>query len=82
VNMGTRDIGSAHSQILLLRGLDTLTTEDEIVKALRSIPGRTGSDVRADGVHKVMITKDKASRGSWGFGFVQFADVRVRCSHY
>lgn len=78
VNDGTRDIGSAPTQILLLRGLDTLTTEENIVYVLGAIGGRIGKDIRDGGIKRVMITKDRASRSSWGYAFVQFADVRVR----
>lgn len=78
VNDGTRDIGSAPTQILLLRGLDTLTTEMDIVTSLGKITGRIGSEVRNGGVRKVLITKDRASRSSWGYAFVQFSNVTVR----
>ncbi|ORY84110.1 hypothetical protein BCR35DRAFT_324803 [Leucosporidium creatinivorum] len=77
VNDGTRDIGSAPTQILLLRNLDPLTPEDEIITALSGLGGRAGNEIRSGGVKKIMITRDRASRGSWGFAFVQFADVRL-----
>lgn len=79
VNDGTRDVGSTPTQILLLRGLDPLTSEEDIVAVLGNMSGRAGIEVREGrGVKKVFITKDRASRSSWGYAFVQFADVRVR----
>ncbi|KAI5481851.1 RNA-binding protein [Pseudohyphozyma bogoriensis] len=78
MNDGTRDVGSAPTQILLLRGLDPLTSEEGIVAALGAMRGRAGNEIReGKGVKKVMITRDRASRSSWGFCFVQFADVRL-----
>ncbi|GAA5857770.1 hypothetical protein JCM1840_000901 [Sporobolomyces johnsonii] len=77
INDGTRDIGSTPSQILLLRGLDPLTNEEEIVSALAKVGGRASGDVARGGVKKVMIVKDRASRQSWCFAFVQFSDVRL-----
>ncbi|KAK4705775.1 hypothetical protein P7C70_g438, partial [Phenoliferia sp. Uapishka_3] len=78
VNDGTRDIGSAPTQILLLRGLDPLTSEEDITTSLSNIIGRPGNLIReGTGVKKVLITKDRASRTSWGYAFVQFADVRL-----
>lgn len=79
VNDGTRDVGTSPTQILLLRGLDPLSDEEEIVQALGAIPSRAGTEIKQGGVKKVMITKDRASRSSWGYAFVQFSDVRVRC---
>lgn len=78
VNDGTRDVGSTPTQILLLRGLDALTNEEEIVAALSRVGGRASGAVSRGGIKKVFITKDRASRQSWGFAFVQFSDVKVR----
>lgn len=80
VNDGTRDVGSTPTQILLLRGLDTLTNEEEIVAALSRVGGRASGAVSRGGVKKVYITRDRASRQSWGFAFVQFSDVKVRAN--
>lgn len=78
MNDGTRDIGSSPTQILLLRGLDPLTSEEEIIATLSTVVGRPGNEIREGaGIKKVMIAKDRASRSSWGYAFVQFSDVRV-----
>lgn len=67
VNDGTRDIGSAPTQILLLRGLDPLTSEEDIIASLGTITGRAGNEIReGKGVKKILMTKDRASRTSWG----------------
>ncbi|GAA5902601.1 hypothetical protein JCM6882_009329 [Rhodosporidiobolus microsporus] len=77
VNDGTRDIGSTPSQILLLRGLDPLSGEEDIVAALSRVGGRANQEIAKGGIKKVYIAKDRASRSSWGFAFVRFADVRL-----
>ncbi|KAM0791595.1 hypothetical protein ACM66B_006038 [Microbotryomycetes sp. NB124-2] len=76
-NDGTRDIGSTPSQILLLRNVDPLTTEAELVTALCSLGDPVGSRIRTGGIKKVLMIRDRASRGSWGYAFVQFADVKL-----
>lgn len=78
VNDGTRDVGSAPSQIVLLRQLDPLVTEHDIVFALGAIPSRVGDDIRLrSGIKRVLLVKDRASRSSWGFAFVQLQDVKL-----
>ncbi|GAA5913667.1 uncharacterized protein JCM6883_004044 [Sporobolomyces salmoneus] len=76
-NDGTRDVGSTPSQILLLRGLDTLTNEEEIVAALARVGGRASGAVSRGGVKKIYIVRDRGSKQSWGFAFVQFSDVKL-----
>ncbi|GAA5865778.1 hypothetical protein JCM8547_002774 [Rhodosporidiobolus lusitaniae] len=77
VNDGTRDVGSTPSQILLLRGLDPLTNEDEIFTALSRVGGQATQDIARGGLKKIYIAKDRQSRSSWGFAFVRFTDTRV-----
>lgn len=78
MNDGTRDIGTTPGNILLLRGLDPLTTEAEIATALSRVGGRATQEIVArGGLKKVMLVKDRASRSSWGFAFVQLADTRL-----
>lgn len=64
--------------MLLLRGIDPLTSEEDIVSALVRIGGRASQALAKGGIKRVMIVKDRASRSSWGFTFVEFDDVRVR----
>ena len=78
MNDGTRDIGTTPGSILLLRGLEPLTTEAEIATALSRVGGRATQEIVArGGIKKVMLVKDRASRSSWGFAFVQLADTRL-----
>lgn len=56
-----------------------MTSEEEIVTTLSTVVGRAGNEIREGaGVKKVMITKDRAAKSSWGYAFVQFSDIRVR----
>ncbi|KAL7339517.1 RNA-directed RNA polymerase 2 [Rhodotorula toruloides] len=77
VNDGTRDIGSTPSNVILLRGLDPLTNEEEISYTLSRVGGRASQEIAKGGIKRIMIVKDRASRSSWGFAFAQFADVRL-----
>ncbi|KAI0244694.1 hypothetical protein L0F63_004453 [Massospora cicadina] len=67
VNVGEADIGFAPSHMILVRGLDTLTTEEELFDAVRSIAE----------VGRVWLVKDRFSRVSCGFGFLEFPDQAV-----
>lgn len=75
-NDGTRDIGSAHVPVILLRGLDTTSTPDNIGESLRESegPGRKS----AKGMRRVILIRDRASKISLGIAFVEFVDVQVR----
>lgn len=78
VNDGTRDIGSTPCSTLLLRGLDPLTKEEDIVASLVLAPAKGKSPrIKAEYIERVMITRDKVTRGSWGFAFVQFTNNDV-----
>lgn len=74
-NDGTRDIGSAQSAVLLLRGLDSLSGVAAICQAMKgsSGPGKEG----AVGMKRIVLIKDKLSMASWGFAFVEFIDIQV-----
>lgn len=75
INDGTRDIGSAHVPVILLRGLDVSSTPDTIAEALRSSegPGKRS----AKGMHRVILIRDGISKISAGIAFVEFVDVKV-----
>lgn len=79
INDGTRDIGSAHVPVILLRGLDVSSTPETIAEALRSSggPGKKS----AKGMHRVILIRDKISKISSGIAFVEFVDVQVRLDH-
>ncbi|KAA1121129.1 hypothetical protein PGTUg99_016329 [Puccinia graminis f. sp. tritici] len=76
INDGARDIGGTPTSILLLRGLDPLSTEQEIAQHLQHIPDPSQT-VLPESIRKVMLIKDRATRSSWGYAFVQFAEVQV-----
>lgn len=77
MNDGTRDIGSASAPILLFRGLDPLSGPQAIAQAMLSSsgPGKPG----AKGMKRIILIKDKVTMASFGFAFVEFIDVQVRC---
>ncbi|WAR59263.1 hypothetical protein PtB15_10B605 [Puccinia triticina] len=76
INDGARDIGGTPTSILLLRGLDPLSTEQEIAQHLQHIPDPSQT-VLPESIRKVMLIKDRVTRSSWGYAFVQFAEVQV-----
>ncbi|MBW0469041.1 hypothetical protein O181_008756 [Austropuccinia psidii MF-1] len=76
INDGARDIGGTPTSILLLRGLDPLSTEQEIAHHLQHIPDPSQT-VLPDSIRKVMLIKDRLTHASWGYAFVQFAEVQV-----
>lgn len=39
-------------------------------------PGKEG----AKGMKRIILIKDKVTMTSWGFAFVEFVDVQVRCT--
>lgn len=69
MNEGTRDIGEIPIDLLLIRGLDSLSTEESLYKLLCS---------HTDAVKEVRLVKDRLSHLSWGFAFVEYTDVPVR----
>ncbi|GJN90911.1 hypothetical protein Rhopal_003925-T1 [Rhodotorula paludigena] len=75
VNDGTKDIGTKPRNMLLLRGIDPLTSEEDILSALVRVGGRASQALAKGGIKRVMIVKDRASRSSWGFAFVEFDDL-------
>ncbi|GAO52468.1 hypothetical protein SAICODRAFT_171139 [Saitoella complicata NRRL Y-17804] len=66
INDGTRDSATSPSQFLLLRNLDPLTTEPLIARAITKL--HTSAT-------RILLVKDRATRVSWGFAFVECRDV-------
>jgi hypothetical protein len=66
-NDGANDIGQAPCHMLLVRGLDPLTTEESLYAAA-SLLGA---------LRRALLIKDRASRMSWGFAFLDYHDVQV-----
>ena len=73
-NDGTRDIGNTQSAVLLLRGLDDLTTPEIIARTLEKCGGAGG----VKSLERVLVAKDKKSMTNLGFAFAEFSDVQVR----
>lgn len=81
INDGTKDIGSAPSRYLFLRGLDSLVTEFEIAESFQAAIARKaaaeGYQPGDGGLCRIMLVKDRQSTASWGFAFAEYADVKV-----
>jgi RNA-binding protein 5/10 len=75
-NDGTRDIGTSPAPIILLRGIDGVTTPAAVAVALRVAngPGREG----AKGLKRVLLIKDRLTGLGSGFAFLEFVDQQVR----
>ncbi|KAI8971577.1 hypothetical protein BDF20DRAFT_686579 [Mycotypha africana] len=66
INDGTRDISAVPSRFLLLRQLDHLTTEESIYSAVQTLQG----------VYRTILIRDKLTKMSCEFAFVEFFDVQ------
>lgn len=75
MNDGTRDIGNSQTPILLLRGLDPMSTPASIAIALRSAagPGKDG----AKGLKRILLIKERLTGTSWGYAFLELVDQAV-----
>jgi hypothetical protein len=78
INDGTRDIGTAPNPTMLLRNLDPLVTEEDICEAIESMGGVADRVASGGGVRRILIIRDRTTRSSWGFAFVQFGSAEVR----
>ncbi|KAJ3021514.1 UNVERIFIED_CONTAM: hypothetical protein HDU68_009598 [Siphonaria sp. JEL0065] len=67
MNDGRKDIGAIPCNLLVALGLDTLTTEESFLEALLqfNIP-----------ITQIRLVKDRATRQSFGFGFIEFSDIQ------
>ncbi|KAG8814348.1 hypothetical protein FRC17_001154 [Serendipita sp. 399] len=72
-NDGTRDIGNTPSPIVLLRGLDPLSTLDIIAEALKASSGTMGQG--AVGMKRIILIRDNFTSMGIGIAFVEFVDV-------
>lgn len=62
INDGADDVSTAPTSMLLLRNLDNLSSEESIYKAVE----------QCDGVRRILLIKDKLTKMSCGFAFVEF----------
>ncbi|KAG9290100.1 hypothetical protein G9A89_010406 [Geosiphon pyriformis] len=69
-NDGSKDGSPYPHNVLLVRGLDPLTTEESLYSAICSYsPEGT--------LRRVLLIKDRASRISWGFAFLEYYDIQT-----
>ncbi|RIA90804.1 hypothetical protein C1645_768925 [Glomus cerebriforme] len=66
-NDGENDLGQVPHHILLVRGLDPLTTEETLYAATSQVAA----------LRRVLLIKDRASRMSWGFAFLDYHDIQT-----
>ncbi|CAE6462435.1 unnamed protein product [Rhizoctonia solani] len=69
-NDGTRDIGNTQSPVVLLRGVDFQATVEEISEAIKESTGPKCEGLK--GARKVMLVRDKQTKASLGFAFVEY----------
>ncbi|WWD16770.1 hypothetical protein CI109_101202 [Kwoniella shandongensis] len=81
---GMRDIGSpgGGKRVLLLRGLDSGTTANEVVSRMSQeiarMMGKIGREIAAEGtIVRVVLILDRAARSSWGYGFIELATAEL-----
>jgi len=67
-NDGTGDVGDTPSQFLLVRNLDTMAQEEEIARGM----ARLDSEPK-----RVLLIRDRKTKISWGFAFIEYQDVSV-----
>lgn len=69
-NDGTRDIGNTQAPVVLLRGVDFAATVEEISEAVKESTGSKNDGLK--GARKVMLVRDRLSKASLGFAFVEY----------
>lgn len=74
-NDGTRDIGNSPSAVVLLRGVDPISTLDVIADALRASSGTPGQG--AVGMKRIVLIRDRYTAMGIGLAFVEFVDADV-----
>ena len=67
INDGTLDVTYTPTHMILLKNLDSLSSEESIFNAVRSLPG----------LRRVLLIKDKLTRMSCEFAFVDFFTAQV-----
>ncbi|KAK8861328.1 hypothetical protein IAR55_002147 [Kwoniella newhampshirensis] len=77
---GMRDIGppGGGKRVLLLRGLDSGTTADEVSKRMSQeiarMMGKIGREIAAEStIVRTVLIVDRTARSSWGYGFIELA---------
>jgi RNA recognition motif-containing protein len=65
-NDGSGDVGDTPSQFLLVRSLDTILQEQAIAKGMAKLNSEP---------KRVLLIRDRKTRVSWGFAFVEYENV-------
>lgn len=68
MNDGTSDIGETPAQFLLIRNLDTMLQEENIAKGLMKLESEP---------KRILLIRDRKTKVSWGYAFVEYRDVSV-----
>ena len=74
-NDGTRDIANSQTPVVLLRGLDPISTLDLIADALKASSGAAGQG--AIGMKRIVLIRDRYTAMGIGLAFVEFVDADV-----
>lgn len=67
INDGSKDISYSPSNMLLVRQLDNLSSEESVYSAMAQFQG----------VHRVILIRDKLTKMSCEFTFIEFVNVQV-----
>ncbi|KAJ3271739.1 hypothetical protein HK104_004633, partial [Borealophlyctis nickersoniae] len=67
INDGARDVGDVPNPLLLVRGLDPLTTEETIHQAFTALAP----------IVNVRLVKDRSTHMSWGFAFIECSSLEI-----
>jgi RNA-binding protein 5/10 len=67
-NDGTGDVGDTPSQFLLVRNVDPMVQEEMLAKGM----ARLDSEPK-----RVLLIRDRKTKISWGFAFIEYQDVSV-----
>ena len=68
LNDGSKDIGSTFTQFLLIRKLDSQVTEEMVAKSVLKLKVP---------LKRVILIRDRISKRSWCFGFLEYYDSEV-----
>lgn len=68
INDGSKDVSEEPTNMMLIRQLDHLTTEESLYQAVKSL----------EGVRRSMLIRDKFTKMSCEFAFVEFINERVK----
>ncbi|KAI8967851.1 hypothetical protein BDB01DRAFT_793608 [Pilobolus umbonatus] len=68
MNDGSKDISFSPSTMLLIRQLDHLSNEETVYNAVQSFQG----------VHRALLVRDKLTKMSCEFAFIEFTNIQVR----